>query len=197
MGLLCGALIAVGLAAPADGARPLPGWAEHRGDRAVAAAWRAIAEQRAADAVAAAERATALQPDDPEAWHVRCRAHMAVSDWAAALEAAEALRRFDPASAPALELLGRAAIELGSRDLAYQAFSALDGLQHDLPGPRVGLALISARLDGDDAAAVAHLAVALARDPSLDLSGLLLRPHWQPLADDAGFVEALSALLQR
>ncbi len=128
---------------------------------------------------------------------MRCRAAIGVADWAAALHSASILRRFDPASLPALELLGRAAIELGDRDLAQQSFMALDGLQPTLPGPRVGLALVAARLDGDDAAAVAHLEVALARDPSLDLSGLLLRPDWKPLADDAGFVAALGELLQR
>ncbi len=132
-----------------------------------------------------------------EAWHVHCRAAIGVSDWAAALESASILRRFDPASLPALELLGRAAVELGDRDLAHQSFTALDGLQPTIPGPRVGLALVAARLDGDDAAAVAHLEVALTRDPSLDLSGLLLRPDWKSLADDVEFVAALGELLQR
>ena len=128
---------------------------------------------------------------------MRCRAAFGVSDWATALESASTLRRFDPASLPALELLGRAAIELGDRDLAHQSFTALDGLQPSAPGPRVGLALVAARLDGNDAAAVAHLELALARDPSLDLSGLLLRPDWQPLASDGGFVQALGELLRR
>ena len=181
--LVAGALGGILLASPASGARPLPSWAEYRGEQAIAGAWRAIAEHRPEDAVVEAKRATELRPDDVEAWHVRCRAAVGVSDWATALESASTL--------------GRAAIELGDRDLAHQSFTALDGLQPSAPGPRVGLALVAARLDGNDAAAVAHLELALARDPSLDLSGLLLRPDWQPLASDGGFVQALGELLRR
>lgn len=163
----------------------------------MALAWRAIAEQRIDDAVVHAERAAELQPEEVESWHVLCRARMAKGAWTEAHDAVLALRRLAPDEPAALELLGRTAVELGDRDQAHEAFSALDGLQATLPGPRVGLALVAARLDGDHAGAITHLEVALARDPALDLSALLLRPHWRPLADDAAFVEALSALLQR
>ena len=181
---------------PAYAARSLPTWAGYRADRAVAMAWRALAEQRPEAAVTAADRATELEPARQEAWHVLTRARIAIADWEGAHDAVLALRRLAPDAVGALELQGRIAVELGSRREAHEAFSALDGLQPGLAGPRVGLALVAARLDGDIDAAVAHLLVAQARDPSLDLSVLLLRPHWRALADDDALVDALTGLLQ-
>jgi len=187
---------AISLPLPALASRALPSWSAYHGDRETALSWRAIAEQRTADAVEHAERATALAPSSSGAWHALARAQIAAGSWEGAADAVAALRRLAPDDVQALELMGRVAVELGRRDDAVDAFTALDGLQHDLAGPRVGLALVAARLDGDVPAAIAHLRMARERDAGLDLSGLLLRPHWKPLADDPVLIEALTELLQ-
>ncbi len=100
-----------------------------------------------------------------------------------------------PDDAEALELLGRAAVESGDATEAREAFGGLHRLQPTRPAALLGLALVAARLDGDQSGAIEALREAVSLDPGLDLTGLLLRPEWTVLATEESFVNALNGLL--
>jgi len=197
--LLRAAVIAlvIGLLNPAPllAARPSPGWAEYQGERATRLAWRALIEGRLSDAREQATRATSLCPEEVSGWDVAARAAIGLDDWMGAEQAVQSLRRLAPDNVDGLELLGRVSIELGRPDAARSAFHAIAGLKPEAVAPQLGLALVAARLEGDQAAAIELLRAARMTDSTLDLSGLLLRPGWTQLAEDARFVRALNALL--
>lgn len=197
--LLRAALVAIGLGllnpAAAWAACPSPSWAEYHGERATRFAWRALTEGRLDDAREQAIQATSLRPEEVSPWEVAARAAIGLDDWTGAERAVQALRRLAPDDIEGLELLGRVSVELGRVDAAQSAFRAMAGLQPNAIAPQLGLALVAARLDEDSAAAIELLAAACSMDPTLDLSGLLLRPDWAPLRANADFVDALNALL--
>ncbi len=195
--LALASVVSLAATGTAGAARPLPSPSEYGGQRATGLAWRALAEGRLADAAEQAAVATALLPEGTSGWAVAARAAIGAGRWDDAATAVTQLRRLAPDDLEGLELLGRISVELGRAAEAREALRALGALEPRSVAPTLGLALVAARLDGDVAAATALLRAAGTDDPRLDLSGLLLRPEWAPLANDPAFVDALNSLLRQ
>ena len=172
-----------------------PSWVEYQSGREAGLALRALLDARLEEAERHAGASLALDPDHTIALAVRTRARLGRKDWPGAHASARELVRVAPDDAEALELLGRAALEAGDATEAREAFGGLHRLQPTRPAALLGLALVAARLDDDQLGAIEALRQAVALDPGLDLTGLLLRPEWNALATNSSFVNALNGLL--
>ena len=192
--LLLAALLSPG-SAMAD--RTLPSWSDYHASRTIQQGWRAAGGGDLASADRLSARAVALTPDSADAWRLRLAVLVTAERWADARDAATRLTALVPEDLDAAVAAGRVSLELGARPAAVASFRRAAELNPTDPRPDLGLALVAARLDGDWTSMTTHLQAARLRDDGLDLASLPLQPGWTPVADDAGFLDALGLLLQQ